>query len=146
MVKLKPIIFKSNSIKPYVFWLPHPHFFKLLYFIQSLSFDILLLSNLYSFWLVWNLKFNSTLLSWIVLNSDDITQVPDQTDCIQNMKAKSIRACFDTFYLRVKPTVRFDLNLLSANITKWSNTLIQLVGNLATNFLRVFDHFVGLAP
>ena len=35
-------------------------------------------------------------------------------------------------------------NLFSANFTKWSNTLKQFVGNLATNSLSVFDHFVGL--
>ena len=29
--------------------------------------------------------------------------------------------------------------------TKWSNTLKQFVGNLPTNCLSVFDHFVGLA-
>ena len=37
------------------------------------------------------------------------------------------------------------LNPLSANITKWSNTLKQFVGKLPTNCLSVFDHFVGLA-
>ena len=37
------------------------------------------------------------------------------------------------------------LNPLSAKITKWSNTLKQFVGNLPTNCLSVFDHFVGLA-
>ena len=37
------------------------------------------------------------------------------------------------------------LNPLSANFTKWSNTLKQLVGKLRTNCLSVFDHFVGLA-
>ena len=36
-------------------------------------------------------------------------------------------------------------NLLNANFTKWSNTLKQIVGNLPTNCLSVFDHFVGLA-
>ena len=35
------------------------------------------------------------------------------------------------------------LTLLSVNFTKWSNTLKQFVGNLATNCLSVFDHFVG---
>ena len=35
-------------------------------------------------------------------------------------------------------------NPLSANPTKWSNTLKQLVGNLPTNCLGVFKHFVGL--
>ena len=37
------------------------------------------------------------------------------------------------------------LNPLGAKITKWSNTLKQFVGNLPTDFLSVFDHFVGLA-
>ena len=34
---------------------------------------------------------------------------------------------------------------MSANPTKWSNTLKQFVGNLPTNCLSVFDHFVKLA-
>ena len=38
----------------------------------------------------------------------------------------------------------FFLNPLSANPTKWSNTLKQFVGNLSANCLSVFDHFVGL--
>ena len=37
------------------------------------------------------------------------------------------------------------INPLSANFTKWSNTLKQLVSNLPTNCLSVFDQFVGLA-
>ena len=37
------------------------------------------------------------------------------------------------------------LNALSANFTKWSNTLKQFVGKLPTNCLSVFNHFVGLA-
>ena len=37
------------------------------------------------------------------------------------------------------------VNPLSANFTKQSNTLKQFVGNLPTNYLSVFDHFVGLA-
>ena len=36
------------------------------------------------------------------------------------------------------------LNPLSTNPTKWSNTLKQFVGKLPTNCLSVFDHFVGL--
>ena len=36
-------------------------------------------------------------------------------------------------------------NPLRANLTKWSDTLKQFVGKLATNCLTVFDHFVGLA-
>ena len=38
-----------------------------------------------------------------------------------------------------------DINPLSANPKKWSNTLKQFVGNLPTNCLSVFDHFMNLA-
>ena len=34
---------------------------------------------------------------------------------------------------------------LSANPEKWSNTLKQIVGNLPTICLSVFDHFINLA-
>ena len=37
------------------------------------------------------------------------------------------------------------LNPLSANPTKWPNTLKQFVSKLLTNFLSVFVHFVKLA-
>ena len=37
------------------------------------------------------------------------------------------------------------VNPLSANPTKWSDTLKQFVGKLQTNCLSVFDHFVGMA-
>ena len=37
------------------------------------------------------------------------------------------------------------LNPLSANPTKWPNTLKQFAGKLLTNCLSVFDHFVKLA-
>ena len=37
------------------------------------------------------------------------------------------------------------INPLRANPTNRSNTLKQFVDNMATNFLSVFDHFVGLA-
>ena len=37
------------------------------------------------------------------------------------------------------------LNPLNANPEKWSNTLKQIVGNLPTICLSVFDHFMNLA-
>ena len=40
--------------------------------------------------------------------------------------------------------VSIKINPLSANPTKWSNTLKQFVGKLSTNCLSVFDHFVEL--
>ena len=42
-------------------------------------------------------------------------------------------------------TENIGLNPLSANPTKWSNTLKQFVGKLPTNCLSVFGHFMGLA-
>ena len=36
-------------------------------------------------------------------------------------------------------------NPLSANPEKWSSTLKQIVGNLPTICLSVFDHFMNLA-
>ena len=39
--------------------------------------------------------------------------------------------------------ILIDFNPLSANPTKWSNTLKQFVGFLPTNCLSVFDHSVG---
>ena len=38
-----------------------------------------------------------------------------------------------------------DFNALSADSTKWSNTLKQFVGCYPTNCFSVFDHFVELA-
>ena len=40
--------------------------------------------------------------------------------------------------------IRRVINPLSANATKWSNTLKQFVGNLPTTCLSLFDHFVKL--
>ena len=37
------------------------------------------------------------------------------------------------------------INPLSANPEKWSNTLKQIVGNLPTICLSVFEHFMNLA-
>ena len=50
--------------------------------------------------------------------------------------------------LELQKSLQFILlsfNPLSANPTKWSNTLKQFFGKLLTNCLNVFDHFVGLA-
>ena len=48
-------------------------------------------------------------------------------------------------YFKDPETNVFRINPFNANFTKWSNTLKQFVGNLPTNCLSVFDHFVGLA-
>ena len=54
-------------------------------------------------------------------------------------KSKYIKTKSKSYY------TRWGINPLSANPTKWSNTLKQFVGNLPKNCLSVFDHFVGLA-
>ena len=48
-------------------------------------------------------------------------------------------------YTNIWHHILSSFNPLSANFTKWSNTLKQFVGKLPTNCLSVFDHFVGLA-
>ena len=45
----------------------------------------------------------------------------------------------------VEGGTEFNINPLSVNFTKWSNTLKQFVGNLPTNCLSVFGYFVGSA-
>ena len=64
---------------------------------------------------------------------------------------KKTKKLYDHFYeegltvSRLKNRYEKTFNPLSANITKWSNTLQQFVGKLPTNCLSAFDHFVGLA-
>ena len=50
-----------------------------------------------------------------------------------------------TFLWKSVCNISKNISPLSASFTKWSNTLKQFVGNLPTNRLGVFDHFVGLA-
>ena len=44
----------------------------------------------------------------------------------------------------IRSTVSY-FNPLSANITKWSNTIKQFISSLTSNCLSVFGQFVGLA-
>ena len=53
--------------------------------------------------------------------------------------------CLTESWIYLWTFYRLSINPLSANPTKWSNTLKQFVGNLPTNCLSVFDHFVKLA-
>ena len=55
---------------------------------------------------------------------------------------------FETTFIEVlnkHAPLRKHFKPLSASPSKWSNTLKQFVGNLPTNCLSVFDHFVKLA-
>ena len=54
--------------------------------------------------------------------------------------------CHNEFSRRNNKRVNIpSFNPLSANPTKWSNKFKRFVGNLPTNCLSVFDHFMGLA-
>ena len=44
-----------------------------------------------------------------------------------------------------KHPLMLTVNPLNANPEKWPNTLKQIVGNLPTICLSVFDHFMNLA-
>ena len=88
---------QSNTTKPYIFNSYIPTFYVTA--LHTVSIILYTPFEQFDTKLVWNLKFNSTLFSWCVFNSDD---------CIHNMKAESIRVCFDTFYLKVIPTVKFN--------------------------------------
>ena len=62
---------------------------------------------------------------------------PMKTGCIFEVHIFSAFGELNIRFVVVKP--------LSAKLTKWPNTLKQFVGNLPTNCLSVFGHFVGLA-
>ena len=51
----------------------------------------------------------------------------------------------DAVDLWIKRYCHSSFNPLSAKLTKWPNTLKKFVGNLPTNCLNVFGHFVGLS-
>ena len=59
-----------------------------------------------------------------------------------------MRICFNTIAVDGETSSNIgaisDMNSLSANPTKWLNTLKQFVGNLPINCLSVFHHFVKL--
>ena len=57
------------------------------------------------------------------------------------MKKRSLKTAGKN---KTKPNI-IEINPLTASPTKWSNTLKQFLGNLLTNCLSVFDHFVKLA-
>ena len=61
------------------------------------------------------------------------------------MKKLNVKlACVD-YILNIDLLFYLNISPLSANPTKWSNTLKKFVGNLPTNCLSVFDHVVKLA-
>ena len=64
---------------------------------------------------------------------------PESVKQILNDKAYNYRIISEA----LQRTHLHVFNPLSANPTKWSNTLKQFVGKLPTNYLSVFDHFVN---
>ena len=69
---------------------------------------------------------------------------------ISNLAVKCIIISFDCYWTPIEQKKMFffvplSLNPLSANPTKWPNTLKQFVSKLQTNCLSLFDDFVRLA-
>ena len=91
----------------------------------------------YSF--TWDVGYCSEILKWVAKQSK--TRVIWKTSYIISnfcgQRSKEILAVMDFRNICLNP--------LSANLTKWSNTLKQFLGKLPANCLGVFDHFVGLA-
>ena len=71
---------------------------------------------------------------WIVMFHEVVIKIKIQ-NLRRNRESNSFRKTFK----------QFDFKLLSANFTKWPNTLKQFVGNFSTNCLSVFGQLVGLA-
>ena len=75
-----------------------------------------------------------------------LNQLIEDRQTFNNLTKKHY--CQRNFYRSSCPEVfckKGVLNPLTVSFTKWSNTLKQFFGNLPTNFLSVFGHFVGLA-
>ena len=53
-----------------------------------------------------------------------------------------VNLLINRYFLRISS--RNTVNPISANLTKWSNTLKQFVGKLLANCLSMFDHFMKL--
>ena len=65
--------------------------------------------------------------------------------CFQKYRSFSRRYHFIILLREFTNYVYWLINPLIANLTKWSNTLKQFVGNFPTNCLSVFDNFMRLA-
>ena len=63
---------------------------------------------------------------------------------VSNFRIKKLSLSI-TRWVSVSLDLEVFINLLSAKLTKWPNALKQFVGNLTTNCLSVFGHFMGLA-
>ena len=82
--------------------------------------------------------------SYRVFSPQELKQNDSRTSCSSSNCCTNFR---ETTRKREKKKSLCEtcLNPLSANPTKWSNTLKQFVAKLVTNCLSMFDHFVGLA-
>ena len=67
-------------------------------------------------------------------------QINDSTTCFCLASFFKNELWYIAFFEKIHNLI---VNLLSNNHTKWSNTLKQFVGNLPTNCLSAFDHFMG---
>ena len=71
-------------------------------------------------------------------------KTPVKSSRLKVFNKKQLSESFHKIF-REAPVLLFRFISLSANPTKWSNTLKQFVGNLLANCLSVFKLFVELA-
>ena len=82
-------------------------------------------------WFILSLNVSQPISSWCFIS------IP-----LENLRNPGFALAWDM--LREMMFCQHILNHSSTNPTKWSNTLKRFVGCLPTNWLSVFDHFVGL--
>ena len=79
------------------------------------------------------------------LENIDISINEDDFKLFFSLHLSIYKNCFEQKLRSLSKFWWTNLNPLSTNLTKWSHMFKQFVGKLPTNFLNVFDHFVGLA-
>ena len=95
-------------------------------------------------------KFNTVSLYWHNLNFSFIIIFPISLHSTYTAWNFQFNADYQSQTITyAHPEINYHkkvyVNPLSVNPRKWSNTLKQFVGKLPTNWLSVFDYFVGLA-
>ena len=83
--------------------------------------------------------------------SKNITQFLGNLSCLTLCFSRYYESFIAIKFFHIEMLVMFGTKLikswhrLTQNATKWPNTLEQFIGNLPTNCLSLFDHFVKLA-
>ena len=91
------------------------------------------------------LVFSSSKLEWSLLFLV-VLRHPSESSLVDQVQEVALARICECDHLSEKTfLISWKLKSLSANSTKWSNTLKQFVGFCRRIVLGVSDHFVGLA-